>query len=62
MIAGATGDVSGSDGEDDMDDEINSRFKPKFKSRGDSVRALLDRGVIPDAALIHAARKKRQQV
>ncbi|XP_077291143.1 PAX3- and PAX7-binding protein 1 isoform X2 [Arctopsyche grandis] len=62
LVAGATGDISGSEGdESDTIDEINARFKPMFRPPGDSVRALLDRGVIPDAALIHAARKKRQQ-
>lgn len=58
LAADGTGDVSEDDGEGEEDDRGFHRY------RAESVRAALAGapGHIPDAALIHAARKTRQQV
>lgn len=56
LAADADGDVS-SGGE--VDDEDSRGF---HKYRAETVRAALAKPGIPDAALIHAARKTRQQV
>lgn len=57
LAADGAGDVSD---EDQSGDEEDSRGFHQY--RAESVRAALAPGVIPDAALIHAARKSRQQV
>lgn len=59
LAADGAGDVSDSPGEEEEED---SRGFHKY--RAESVRAALAvaPGHIPDAALIHAARKTRQQV
>ncbi|KOB73418.1 putative gc-rich sequence DNA-binding factor [Operophtera brumata] len=60
LAADGTGDVSEEDGEGDEEEEDDRGF---HRYRADSVRAALAGapGHIPDAALIHAARKTRQQ-
>lgn len=57
LAADGAGDIS--DEEQSGDEEDNRGF---HQYRAESVRAALAPGVIPDAALIHAARKSRQQV
>lgn len=54
LAADGAGDIS-----DESDTEDNRGF---HQYRAESVRAALVPGHIPDAALIHAARKTRQQV
>ncbi|XP_061720751.1 PAX3- and PAX7-binding protein 1 isoform X4 [Cydia pomonella] len=60
LAADGTGDVSGSEEEAEEPEEDNRGF---HRYRADTVRAALAvaPGHIPDAALIHAARKTRQQ-
>lgn len=59
LAADGAGDVSDEDGDEDGETEEGGFHR----YRADSVRAALAAGdVIPDAALIHAARKSRQQV
>ncbi|KAL1513374.1 hypothetical protein ABEB36_002793 [Hypothenemus hampei] len=52
-------------GKDDLSsDEVDeiSDFQPKHRfSKPDNVKKVLESGAIPDAAMIHAARKKRQR-
>lgn len=51
-------------GRDDMssEDETESLDEHKHRFRKpDNFRALLESGAIPDAAMIHEARKKRQK-
>lgn len=59
LAADGAGDVS--DNEDEVEEEDSRGF---HQYRAESVRAALAGapGYIPDAALIHAARKTRQQV
>lgn len=63
LAADGRGDVSDDEEDQENDDEDTGGF-PRF--RAESVRAALlaaaAPGHIPDAALIHAARKTRQQV
>lgn len=50
-------------GRDDMsseDETEGSESQHRFR-RPDNVKALLESGAIPDAAMIHEARKKRQK-
>lgn len=49
-------DMSASDDESDSKEEHHHRFK-----KPDNFKALLESGAIPDAHMIHEARKKRQQ-
>lgn len=57
LAAEGTGDMS----DDEIEEEEDSRGFHRY--RAESVRAVLAQpGHIPDAALIHAARKTRQQV
>uniref|UniRef100_A0A023EZG3 Putative transcriptional regulator binding to the gc-rich sequence n=1 Tax=Triatoma infestans TaxID=30076 RepID=A0A023EZG3_TRIIF len=44
------------------DEEESSDIGPKYIKQSDSVKLLLKKGKIPDAATIHAARKQRQHV
>lgn len=60
IVAGATGDVDSDSSETEVGEQTHHRFTALHPSR-DTVRAVLDKGGIPDAALIHAARKTRQQ-
>lgn len=62
LAADGAGDMSESGGEGDEDEDEDSRGFHQY--RAESVRAALAvaPGHIPDAALIHAARKTRQQV
>lgn len=57
LAADGAGDMSD---EEQSEDEEDSRGFHQY--RAETVRAALAPGVIPDAALIHAARKSRQQV
>lgn len=59
LAADGRGDVS-SGGEEEVEEEEDSRGFHKY--RAETVRAALAKPGIPDAALIHAARKTRQQV
>lgn len=50
-------------GRDDMssdEEPENNDHQHRFK-KPDNVKAMLERGAIPDAAMIHEARKKRQK-
>lgn len=55
-------EVSGSEDESEEESNQNGQGSHTFRHTDKSVRALLDSGAIPDAAVIYAARKKRQQV
>lgn len=50
-------------GRDDMssEDERDTDDQPHRFKKPDNVKAMLERGAIPDAAMIHEARKKRQK-
>lgn len=49
-------DMSSEDGENDSENDDLHRFK-----RPSSFKTLLESGTIPDATMIHEARKKRQK-
>ncbi|KAF7992159.1 hypothetical protein HCN44_001484 [Aphidius gifuensis] len=60
ILNGRAAVVAGKDDYDSDEEENSSRHT--FKSaKSDSMRFLLESGCIPDAAMIHAARKKRQK-
>lgn len=48
-------------GRDDMSSEDESESTAHRFKKPDSFRSLLESGAIPDAAMIHEARKKRQK-
>lgn len=62
ILNGRAAVVAGKDDYDSDEEENSSSHTFKRKtSKPDSMRFLLESGCIPDAAMIHAARKKRQK-